>query len=141
MPSPRATARRLVGLMTDADPTLLVHAGVDLAPTIEQAFFSRLRRPKRTPAAPTLRSLARVIRHAAGSLSGTAHPRPGDVVILVVNPAQAAIFEPVAALLHERGISTFTAYESHARSARSGERSTRLVDRIRPDLAIGLRAV
>ena len=134
----RTTARRLVEVMIAADPTLLIHAGVDLSPAIEQAFFLRLRRPKRTPHAPTLRSFARLIRHAAGSVAVTAHPRPGDVVALVVNPAQARIFEPVTTTLHERGITTFTAYESHARSTGTGSESTRLVDRIRPEIAVRL---
>ena len=134
----RATARRLVEVIAADDPNLLSHAGVDLSPAIEQSFFLRLRRPRATPRAPTLRSFARVARHAAGSVRGTAHPRRGDVVALVVNPAQARIFAPVAIALRERGITTFAAYESHARSARTGSESTRLVDRIRPDVAARL---
>jgi hypothetical protein len=134
----RTTARRLIGIITADDPTLLVYAGVDLSPAIEQAFFLRMRRPKRTPRAPTVRSFARVVRHMGGSLRGTADPRPGDVVALVVNPAQARIFEPVAGELRARGLETFTAYESHARSARTGSASTRLVDRVRPDIAARL---
>lgn len=107
----RATARRLVRAMTAQDPTLLVHEGVDLAPAIEQAFFLRLRRERRTPWAPTMRSFARVVRHAAGSLRDTGHPSTGDVVTLVVNPAQARIFSPVATLLGDRGMRTFPVYE------------------------------
>ncbi len=138
-PPHRRAARQLVASLGSRHPDLLRHEGIDLAPAIEQVLFGRLRRPRTDPALPALRSIMRAVRHGASGLRPTQHPRPGDVVALVVNPAHARILAPVRRMLEERGVGTFTVFESHARGARSGgDGSCRLVDLLTPRRTTGL---
>lgn len=139
--TPRIVARALVADIRVRAPALLVHAGVDLGPAIEQALFGRLRRPRRASRMPGARSLLRDVYHAARALRSTPDPVPGDVVALVINPAHARIFEPVRVNLAARGIGAFTTFESHARGAGKGQRrASRLVDRLTPARAAALLA-
>ena len=120
---------------------MLAHAGIDLGPTIEQALFGRLRRPRHASRAPGLRSLLRGAYHGLMALRPTEDPVPDDVVALVVNPAHARILEPVRDALAARGIGAFTVFESHARGAAGGQaRASRLVDRLTPDRTAALLA-
>jgi hypothetical protein len=131
--TPRTVARRLVADIAARAPSMLVHAGIDLGPAIEQALFGRLRRPRRASRAPGLRSLLRSAVHGVVALRPTDDPDPGDVVALVVNPAHARIFEPVRGELAARGIRAFRVFESHARGAAAGQsHASRLVDRLTP---------
>ena len=138
-PSHREVARRLVVHMTARRPDLLAHDGIDLGPTIEQVLFGRLRRPRRDPPMAGARSVLRAIYHGARALLPSERPDPGDVVALVVNPAQAQILGPVRHALAERGVRTFTVYESHARASGGAVgRSSRLVDQLGPLRAVRL---
>jgi hypothetical protein len=126
-------ARQLVAELASRQPDLLVCDGIDLGPAIEQVFFGRMRRPRAQPRMPALRSAVRALYHGALALRPTESPRPGDIIALVVNPAHARILEPVSRALDERGVRTFTVYESHARATGgAAERSCRLVDRLTP---------
>jgi hypothetical protein len=137
----RDIARRLVADIAARRPDLLEHDGIDLSPTIEQALFGRLRRPRRDPPLSGLRSVLRLCRHGLRAILPRQRPAAGDVVALVVNPAQDRILDPVRRGLAERGVGTFTVYESHARSVRgAADRSCRLVDQLRPTRALRLLA-
>ncbi len=88
-----------------------------------------------------LRSVGRAAFHAARAMRSSQSPRRGDVVVLLVNPAHARIFESVGERLDARGIRTFLLFESHARGESHGRRrSGRLVDQLTPRRAAGLLA-
>lgn len=134
----RDTARAVLRAARSASPELFSFEGIDLGPAAEQALFGRLRREAVTrrdghPARARVRSLARVLWHGAASLVRHQRPRAGDVVVVVLQPAQARILGAVTNELSVRGLAPFLLFESHHRGAARGRRrAARLIDQLRP---------
>lgn len=135
----RATAQAIVRAARTTTPDLFVFDGIDLGPAAEQALFGRLRRHGATrrdghPSLARLRSIARVLRHGVASLVRHQRPMAGDVVVVLLQPAQARILAAVTDELSRRGLRPFLLFESHHRAAARGRRrAARLIDQLRPD--------
>jgi hypothetical protein len=127
----RAEAAALVGSLRDAAPGLLTIDGVDLGSALEQALFGRLRRlalgtrPRPAARFVHVRSLLRVM--AATLPQRASGPAAGDVVIVLLSPAQEQILAAMSDHLARRRLpAIFTIYTAHLRGRGAGRHSARL---------------
>jgi hypothetical protein len=128
----RDQAVGLVAALRAGEPDLLTIGGMDLGPALEQALFGRLRRlALRTRPAPAARyvharSLLRLLA-AVLSPRRDPRPRPGQVVVVLLSPAQEGILDSVRGLLTARGLPTiFAIYAAHLRGRKGNRQSGRL---------------
>ena len=131
----RDTARRLVAAARAREPELFRVDGLDIAPAIEQALFGRLRRDypvdDPSPICSRLRSVARLLAHAAAAALPHEGPEAGHVVVVLLTPSQARILDSFRDRLEAGGMRIFHLFESHIRSgAARVPHSARLIDQL-----------